>query len=122
MFMLGRIKFYVYLKKKIFNYLLIMFIFSENTNINNNEHILVTIKWNKKTHTLTVVPDFTSLNTAGYRIDVDMLSDTRYVYRYWLLNISHIEEESRIQKMEKLKNEVLLIFSLSLIFNINVII
>ncbi|KAK7580264.1 hypothetical protein V9T40_000893 [Parthenolecanium corni] len=69
------------------------------------EHLLVTIKWNKKTRTLTVIPDFASFSTLGYKIEVDALNDTRYVYRYWIINISQHEEGTSLERIEKISNE-----------------
>lgn len=70
------------------------------------EHLLVTIKWNKSARTLTIVPDFANFNTPGYKIDVDALSDTRYVYRYWIVNVPQIEEQNSLGKIDKLTAEV----------------
>lgn len=57
-----------------------------------------------------MIPDFVSFNTPGYKIEVDALSDTRYVYRYWITNISENEDETNLKRIEKITDEVCIFF------------
>ncbi|XP_065214383.1 tectonic-like complex member MKS1 [Planococcus citri] len=79
---------------------------SSETSSKECEHLLVTMKWNKSARTLTIAPDFANFNTAGYKIDVDALTDTRYVYRYWIVNVSQSEEVTSLGKIDKLSAEL----------------
>lgn len=69
--------------------------------------------WNKRTLTLSVMPDFAIFSTAGYKIDVDHLSDTRYVYRYWLLNESPAEDPAsrNIENLDEQVKKIFLVFT-----------
>lgn len=84
-----------------------------DTTDGRNDYLLVTVKWNKRNSVLMVIPDIAAFNTSGYKVDIDKSNDTRFVYRYWLINISPTKEETLHDKKENFVQEV--VFCLNLI-------
>ncbi|XP_050519965.1 tectonic-like complex member MKS1 isoform X2 [Daktulosphaira vitifoliae] len=69
----------------------IMHIILDLDNSNNetemNRHVLASLYWNPNSHILTILPDFTNTNSAGYILPISTVKDSCFEYRFWIENI-----------------------------------
>lgn len=51
--------------------------------------LMVSLYWNPNNRILTIFPDFTNNNDAGYTLPISTVKDSCFEYRYWIENLSN---------------------------------
>lgn len=54
-----------------------------------NNLVLVSLYWNSNSRIMTVFPDFTYKNCAGYILPISTVKDSCFEYRFWVENLSN---------------------------------
>lgn len=54
-----------------------------------NNLVLASLCWNPNSHILTIFPDFTTNNYAGYILPISTVKDSCFEYRFWIENLSN---------------------------------
>ncbi|VVC44581.1 B9 domain [Cinara cedri] len=62
---------------------------NNGTENEENNLVLASLYWNQNSRVLTIFPDFTMNNSAGYILSISTVKDSCFEYRFWIENLSN---------------------------------